>query len=303
MGEVLDHIIYIATTPSGKKYVGKTHLHKKGFSQRKNQHYRSAELKNSPYPFHRAIRKYGRNAIIWEIYGRYRTEQSAFHNEIKLIKKLGTKNPTYGYNCTDGGEGASGKEHSQAAKKKMGLRNKHCKQVIRSDGVIFYSLCDAARSVIAAPQTISKAITKCYFCRGFSWEYYTGGNVDNYFKSNFSVYKRKTKKIIRSDGLVFESVKQAASFVNLLPSTLSTRLDSGMASGGYMWFTYTEGLSLNTQNSIVKNKRYTIVVDSSGKIYPTIASATREHGVHHSAIVQAIKKGHRSAGLYWRYYG
>lgn len=55
-------IIYLATFPNGKYYVGQTY---KTLEKRKAEHKRS--MKNCDYPIYRAMRKYGFENIIWEI--------------------------------------------------------------------------------------------------------------------------------------------------------------------------------------------------------------------------------------------
>ena len=59
-------IIYKATFPSGKAYIGQT---TKSLGKRKRQHVRKA-LSGSPFPFHAAIRKYGAENVKWEIIAR-----------------------------------------------------------------------------------------------------------------------------------------------------------------------------------------------------------------------------------------
>lgn len=61
-------IIYRATSPSGKQYIGKTI---QSLNERKRNHYNESFLKKSSKgyntKFHRAIRKYGLDSFKWEI--------------------------------------------------------------------------------------------------------------------------------------------------------------------------------------------------------------------------------------------
>lgn len=111
-------LVYIATSPSGKKYVGKTVW---PFLKRKNCHLWHAD-NGSNFPIHRAIRKFGNN-IKWEIYKSGISEEEANKLEIKLIKNLNTLGPN-GYNCTVGGDGSSGFKHSFKTRSIMSLHRK-----------------------------------------------------------------------------------------------------------------------------------------------------------------------------------
>jgi group I intron endonuclease len=69
--------------------------------------------------FHRALRIYGKENFEWEII--MSGPESAINDvEIGCIVFENTKIP-FGYNMTDGGEGASGHVHSEETKRKIGL--------------------------------------------------------------------------------------------------------------------------------------------------------------------------------------
>lgn len=112
--------VYVATcTVNGKQYVGKT---MQWLSRRKLRHFKDAEA-GSSLIFHRAIRKYGRDAFIWEAVCRSSNERHLYVFEKWFIEDLNTKSP-HGYNMTDGGEGAFGFTWSPEAKKRMSERLK-----------------------------------------------------------------------------------------------------------------------------------------------------------------------------------
>lgn len=94
-------LVYKATSPSGKVYIGKTSKtlkeriasHKKDLSRK--------EYKNSK--FYNAIRKYGFDSIIWEVVEDDVLDENINNLEIELIKKFDSyKN---GLNSTTGGDG------------------------------------------------------------------------------------------------------------------------------------------------------------------------------------------------------
>ncbi len=96
-------VVYMHTSPSGKRYVGVT-------SQRGNsrwfKHVSDAN-RGSNTAFHRAIRKYGAKSFATEVLERMHTEAGAKHAERLWIAELGTVTPV-GYNISHGGDGWSG---------------------------------------------------------------------------------------------------------------------------------------------------------------------------------------------------
>lgn len=109
-------IIYQALNRiNGKSYIGQTI----DLKRRKERH-RSDALDGSVYYFHRAIRKYGWGAFEWSILYQDDDNDRDWMNwlECRFIKKLGTKAPN-GYNMTDGGEGATGLNHTEDAVEKI----------------------------------------------------------------------------------------------------------------------------------------------------------------------------------------
>ena len=130
-------IIYMATSPSGKSYIGRTIE----FEKRLKRHKRDYKKKDTK--FYRAIQKYGWNNFKWiTLY------DTILENELNKIEKLAiAKYNTYnkGYNSTIGGEGwvkgtkqspetiakktgknhpMYGKKHSEETRKKMSESHK-----------------------------------------------------------------------------------------------------------------------------------------------------------------------------------
>jgi|AntAceMinimDraft_18_1070375.scaffolds.fasta_scaffold01445_10 hypothetical protein len=97
-------IIYRATSPSGKKYYGRSI---QPLSRRKYHHYNSTRNGSNLY-FHNAIRKYGEDNIKWEIVEKikYKTKEELIEilneKEINYIDKDNTLCPN-GYNLNKGG--------------------------------------------------------------------------------------------------------------------------------------------------------------------------------------------------------
>jgi dephospho-CoA kinase len=97
-------VIYKATSPSGKIYVGQS---KNNFRHRVWRHYYSALVMDHNYPFMSALKKY-RDQIVWEIVAEADNDEKLNELEIELISNLKSNDPNTGYNCTSGGPGWSG---------------------------------------------------------------------------------------------------------------------------------------------------------------------------------------------------
>jgi group I intron endonuclease len=79
--------------------------------------------------FEAAIKKYTWDGFTHEIIAENLTEEDAINMEIELIALYKTncckyKNPSYGYNMTDGGQGSSGHHHTDEARKKISMASK-----------------------------------------------------------------------------------------------------------------------------------------------------------------------------------
>ena len=97
-------IIYKATFPNNKIYVGQTI---RTLEQRKKDHYRATKNKknkNYNYPLYRAIRKYGWDNLKWEIIDYGENKKELEEKEIYWIEYYNSFKK--GYNSTVGGDGA-----------------------------------------------------------------------------------------------------------------------------------------------------------------------------------------------------
>lgn len=110
--------IYKITFPNGKLYVGQTAGY---FSVRKSQHiHQSIKPKQL---VHKAIKKYGKEQLLWEIIDTAQTQVEADLKETQYIKELKSLRSENGYNSTLGGDGFRGK-HTKQSKFKMSIKNK-----------------------------------------------------------------------------------------------------------------------------------------------------------------------------------
>ena len=105
-------IIYRATSPSGKCYVGQTIL---GLEHRKHGHKRDSKRFN--HHFARAIRKYGIDIFKWEIICENIPVKHLDENEIFYIDLC--RSFRMGYNGDEGGKSHRGWKHTAESKEKM----------------------------------------------------------------------------------------------------------------------------------------------------------------------------------------
>ncbi len=115
MGEIAEKLerigyLYLLTSPSGKSYVGMTWDVPKRFVE-----HRSAAIAcRSQYLIHKAIRKYGWKSFSGEILFTTTDETLLKKKEKECIVNLGTHFVKgFGYNMTDGGDGALGFKFSE----------------------------------------------------------------------------------------------------------------------------------------------------------------------------------------------
>lgn len=109
-------ILYLAVSPSGKRYIGIT---SKGIADRWWEHMQEARAKRSNRALHNAIRKYGAKVFVLSELDRADNWQELCEKERTAIAKFGTLAPA-GYNMTAGGDGFRGK-HSDVTRQKMRL--------------------------------------------------------------------------------------------------------------------------------------------------------------------------------------
>jgi len=114
-------IVYKATSPSGKIYIGIT---SNPLKNRIKEHKKDSVNQNLNRPFHKAIRKYGIDNIKFEVIDKARSWDKLCLREQYWIQFYKSNKRDIGYNCTSGGEGASGRIMSEETKIKISNSNK-----------------------------------------------------------------------------------------------------------------------------------------------------------------------------------
>lgn len=119
----MEYIIYLATnTVNQKKYVGFA----SNLVERKKVHFCEAFTRRSPLLFHKALRKYGKDAIVWEILERSSDARYLLkERESYYISALHTHyKEGHGYNMTYGGDGTLGFKFSSSQRKQLSESHK-----------------------------------------------------------------------------------------------------------------------------------------------------------------------------------
>jgi group I intron endonuclease len=192
----MSYIIYKASTPNGKCYIG---FSSKSLEERKKKHYTNANQKTNR-PFLDAIRKFG-NSIKWEIIAVYETKMYALNRESYFISLYQSRLDQNGYNYTSGGEGRTGPIN----------RNKHSRLVINQDGKIFNSLAEAGRSVGSTGDQVLTGIRDRSIVKGTSFSFYQSG------MDKSEIYKDKRYIAVTCDqnGKTYKSMAEAARDLNI----------------------------------------------------------------------------------------
>ncbi len=98
------NVVYCATFPNGKKYVGIT---RRKLKYRIREHKKDSD-DGSDILFHKAIRKYGFENICWDILKHCNSIKDLVDSEVYNIKELKTfVDDEQGYNLTTGGGGST----------------------------------------------------------------------------------------------------------------------------------------------------------------------------------------------------
>lgn len=109
-----DYTVYLHISPSGKRYVGITHLKPEHRYGKNGNGYKRCSF------FYKAIQKYGWNNFEHIIIAHNLTKEQACEMEQNLIAKYKSNDENFGYNCSLGGEsGSYGHKMSPESRKKI----------------------------------------------------------------------------------------------------------------------------------------------------------------------------------------
>ena len=163
--------VYAHKAPNNKLYFGITSL------KPKHRWYSDGRgYKNQPL-FYRAIQKYGWDNFEHYIIAKELSQEQAHQMEKDLIMMFQSNNPKFGYNNTKGGEGITGYQHTEKAKKKLSRyakkhntqlycqrvsysNRKKCALIDKNNRIIykFNSISECATQLDLSPACISRKL-------------------------------------------------------------------------------------------------------------------------------------------------
>lgn len=214
-------IIYKATSPSGKSYIGMT----SGTMENRRSEHMYNSKSTCRTKFHKALKKCGDN-FNWEVIACSKTAEDAYFIEQHLISTLNTKNE--GYNLSDGGLGASGFTFENITARRP---------VIRLDTFeIYNSGIEAARELDI---DVSDLYNVCYgnraHVKGIVFRSYKRDSfykfTPRYKKDESGFYGCKNRRVLpkniicNEDSKVFDTIKALCENYNISRKTLRTHLN------------------------------------------------------------------------------
>lgn len=297
-----EYVIYKATNKiNGKLYVGKTY----NFEKRKREHF--YDIDNN-LPFHRALKKYGKENFEWEIIDTAKTEKEIIEKEIYWIKKLNTciHSPnSNGYNITLGGEG--GVSWNSRPIVQFDLNGKYvdeylsCSHASNVTGIGRHNIGDCANKITKQSG-------------GFQWRY--KDECDNTeieaFQKNPSPRRKRIIQLDLDGNLIniFDSVTEASNKLNIGRTTISSCLTKKLSTaGGYQWI-YNKDYDFNNNYRYqgIKQGNGIVQLNDNWKIinhFRNCSEAARYLGEPtkvHKQIHKALASNKRCRGFYWRKY-
>lgn len=165
-----EYIIYMYTFPNGKRYIGKT---SQTLQKRQGSKAEWSNYEDCPAVFH-AINKYKPENIKQEILAQgimTQNESSELEKHYIALYKTNCnryRNPTYGYNLTDGGEGSSGPRPNM-----RGENNHWAKRVYCIETNTYYG-----SATTASEETGFRYDGICGCCRGDVYETHHPNDYD-----------------------------------------------------------------------------------------------------------------------------
>lgn len=324
-----NYIVYMHTTPSGKRYIGIT-------SQLPCQRWKRGKHYKTQV-FGRAVEKYGWDNIKHEILHTGLTEEEAKAKEIELIAKYRTTEYEYGYNITQGGNTSSNKGKPPTEKQlnclKKGWKEseKRKRKVICLETLKVYDSIVEAKTDTGATNISSCLATKGVYKKsgGYHWSYYDSSKDDEYYNTLLTEMTKTSHKLSRAI-ICLETMETYSSIQEAIRQGIATHrivycLKNGYGvSGGYHWAIfdktkddryYKELLEkqksmsykppINTKESIERFRQRSmkrIICVETNELFNSLTEASKEKAVSLSNICKSCKDNKRMAGgFHWKY--
>ena len=273
------YIIYKATSPTGKVYIGLT---RSSLRVRSLQHYAGAKrdlrVRRRLLPFQAALLKYG-DRFEWGVLVHCSSAEEASEQEAFHIALYRANEPTHGYNCTVGGNtGPTRRARDEQHTRRIQVAQ--ARPVLRSDGRPFLSARHASLEMGASTgDSVGKALRNHGSCGGFTFTHISeveyvdalvaweakvaaghqeqqpvwsmsrkGLKHTDEARANMARAKKGKERspehtrnhraaisspVIRSDGVRFLSIRDAAQAMGLTPAQITYSIKEGFPRQGF----------------------------------------------------------------------
>ena len=202
-----------------KKYIGIT-------GKKAEQRWQKGKNYRTCTAFNRAIQKYGWDGFEHIILFTGQTEEEACQKEIELIAEYKTQDPDYGYNIAAGGGGTTGMHHTEEMKSMMSERFKGPNNPNYGKPLPSWHV-ELLRNIhLGSKHTEEhkKKIGDSLRGRHYGSE-----------KQKQCVRDRCSHPVMREDGVIFPTVKEAAACVGVTYTAISNAIRRNNKCGGYHW--------------------------------------------------------------------
>lgn len=267
-----DYTVYKHTSPSGKVYIGITHVEPR-------ERWKNGLGYRTQKRFYRAIVKYGWDAFTHEVLFSGLSEVDAKNKEVELIALYNSTDKNHGYNVTLGGEAMNGYIPPQEVREKISRANKGRKKP------------DTMRKRLSIAKTGTHASEEAKRNMSQNHADISGERNPMYGRNHSEETRRKisqTRKRLFAEGALTQPKKVRPP--KLTPEERAKLLSERMS--GENNPSYGKGLGvvqLSLDGEVVQE-------------YKTIREAERETGTDHSVISRCCKGRVKSAGGFrWRY--
>ena len=324
--------VYMHTNKlNGKKYIGITSKSTKARWGINGNNYLVKDASGNyvhPAMAH-AINKYNDwdNDWLHDIVYDNLTEIEAKSMEVELIAKYKTNcrrynNPTYGYNCTDGGEGSAGRIASKETKEK--IRKRAIERLLDPNNNPSYGSGEPVVQLTTDGRFVAEFVSaseagkinnvhegpiraSCYSKTGspygYIWLFKKDYNPNNTYKPGNKIFKQvvqltKTGEFVSK----YDSVIEASKATNVAAQSISNCCNGDILSAGDFIWVYLNDYD-ETKQYLWKNNLYVGVIQlTMDNIfiakYESINDAGRKTGISPSSIGKCCNHIYKSSGGY-----
>lgn len=193
------------------------------------------------------------------------------------------------------------------------------------DGVYFESVQNAAAAVGASHSSIQQAVISGGTCFGYKWAYadpdYQRKTTSDVTRNKLSISSRgrrlsqstilrmrennqSKRRVIRvNDGMIFQSLSDAARFMEVTHAAIFTAIQRKYQCRGYLW-RYEDDTDWQMPDTIGYqggNNRISVIRVEDGVVFNSASEAGTSVGRHSGGIIKAIKRGGKCGGYHWKY--